>query len=312
MRLKPAALAGIAFALLAAPAMARASACDQVDSIRRAIEDARPGVFAGSDRWIAYSQKESESLEEVGKVVFASYISGSHRVLDFKRCFRQELWDKLQKRLPFAFISESLRRLESAPSPVVRRFALKAGELVVSGDLIRLGLQLPDDANSETNLKFGGYHRGERGLYLNPALLPPDQWFVILIHEFAHALDPVLQKAARESAALESAPVTRDFAKALVQNGFDRGFLSEVRAWTVTAHVYHQLGPESPKVAWLEQMAGAGGSSLQMVHERVFRYLEPRFTDPVEGVYAHPEVQAEFARRRSSWKKQIPSYQLPF
>jgi hypothetical protein len=312
MRLRPAAVAGVLCALLAAPGVARASACDQVDSIRRAIEEARPGVFAGSERWIAYSQKESESLDEAAKVVFSSYISGSHRVLEFKRCFRQELWGKLQKRLPFAFISESLRQLESARSPIVRRFAKRSSDLVASGDLIRLGLQLPDDADGETNLKFGGYHRGERGLYLNPAHLSPDQWFVILIHEFAHALDPILQKASQESAAIESRPLNRESARVLVQNGLDRGFLSEVRAWTVAAHLYHQLGPEFPKVPWLEQMAGPVSSSLSAVHEHVFRYLEPRFSDPVEGVYAHPEVQAEFARRRASWKKQIPSYSLPF
>lgn len=188
------------------------------------------------------------------------------------------------------------------------------------GDLIRLGLELPRDAGSGTNLRFGGFHRGERGLYLNPDELPPDQWYVVLVHEFTHALDPILQEAsrrsreidleerAREALASSRAAGRSSAVREFLRNGLDRGFLAEVRAWTVTSHLYDRMSgtAEFASVPWIFEMSGQSGLPLRDRHQNVFRFLDPRFNDPEQGLLTDVRVRSELETMRRELRQTLP------
>ncbi len=160
----------------------------------------------------------------------------------------------------------------------------------------------------------GGFHRGRRSLFMDFDMISSKEWTVIFSHEIAHALDQQLTKSvqlyrdphvvksivtiSQLSGDTELSSQQRTDLRAWLTAGLDRGFLGEYRAWLVTLSIYYAGREENlwPRINWLEQIAPQSESS--QMRETLFRYLDSRFQDPEDGLFAKSIIKSELTKLR--------------
>ncbi len=190
-----------------------------------------------------------------------------------------------------------------------RNFA-KALEAV---QIFSVSFERPSDEFSSS--RSGGYHRGTKIAFDDPAIFNPQNVLKTYIHEGAHRLDSELNGSLKvyndpifiqnilekinTNAQLNSQDLT-DLNSWLIA-GLNRGFLGEYRAWLLTFMLYkegRQDGTFKEPIDWLEDLMIAQPKNLD---DRVyiFRHLSPTWTDPSEGIFSHNLIQAQLAQLRA-------------
>lgn len=225
----------------------------------------------------------------------------------------------LQPALSGKFLDHSLEVLSRAPITSIRSFVAS-----LDRDALRFGLSFRPPVQHAP--EKGGFHRGSGSVYMNLEKVPHDEWMLIFMHELLHGLDDELRAAVpifndralardvaewgrtRKLEGLSTAERAR--LDAWLRAGLDRGLLAEHRAWLVTMRLY-QAGVKHgmwAKIGWVEALLAQRkkGESLRRF---LYRFLDERFPDPREGIFAWPLVQARLKQIRSKLRRNPPAPQ---
>ncbi len=286
------------------------------------LRELRPPLFAGRQRLFEYQQRAGIVYHAVADKIFNSYLAQDIKPKAYTDCFHSKNMsaqvERLETLLPGAFFFGTIRRLKLSSSESVRLFATDVEKALNSGSITFLDISVPSDSNSGTALKFGGFHRGQNGLYINPNQLPSHQWNLIFFHEFAHALDDSLRSAVENEAKSPLIPYLERMAKkgvwteadeeevrTRILSSLDRGFAAEFRAWIVAASLYYQT-EKLPSVEWFEQILQFSSRFEPATEKIVYDFLSPRFVTEPKGVFADPRIFDVLTSIRESWDEVLP------
>lgn len=295
------------------------------DSIRNEMNSLKVPLFANETVKQNIQQRSGLAYHSISEKIFKAYIESDVKPSSFIRCMQNEGLHRQAvtletNYLPSAFFNRTLRILKNSESTEIKEFARDAETALNSGAITFLDIDVPSDAgsNGTTALQLGGFHRGQNGLYMNPNELPSSQWFIIFFHEFAHALDPNLRHAVIEEIRVPLIPTLKDAIKdpswddedereikKMIRISMDRGFAGEYRAWMVALSLYYKQNP-SVRIAWAEQMAGNRQVFDRAAQRALFDFLDPRFENKPEGVFADPRVQRIYENIRGEWRRHPP------
>ncbi len=304
---------------LSSVAVAQAPLCKEIATELREL---RPPLFAGRQRLFEYQQRAGIVYHGLADKIFNSYLARNTKPKDYIACFHLKNLsaqvERLETLLPGAFFYGTIRRLKLSSSATVRLFADDVEKALNSGSITFLDISVPSDSNNGTALKFGGFHRGQNGLYINPNQLPSDQWNLIFFHEFAHALDDSLRNAVEKEAKSPLMPYLERMAKkavwdnadeeqvrAQILSSFDRGFAAEFRAWIVAASLYYQT-EKLPSVEWFEQILQFSPRFEPATEKIVYLFLSPRFVTEPKGVFGDPRIFDIVTNIREGWDEVLP------
>lgn len=241
----------------------------------------------------AYIEADQLALQ-----IYASYLSGGS--IDIKKnCSNPIYRDLLESSLHKTFKAETLKKLLVSGGNKAE-FAKKIQKKTISP--FRLTGHFREDSPTE---KAGGFHRGHGSIFMNFTKIPPAEWEIYFIHEFAHSLDSELLNSITPFANVEliqsfyTATKNNSWSEeqkqqltAWLLHGLNRGFLAEYRAWTVTFALYLEGLRDGTfkKIRWMDDILShqQPGESLKSF---ILRYLSPHFTDPQKGPFSSPQVQ---------------------
>lgn len=248
----------------------------------------------------AYTEADQLALQ-----IYESYLAGD--AVDLKKnCSNSIYRDLLESSLHKTFKSETLKKLLVSGGNKAE-FAKKIQNKTISP--FRLTGHFREDSPTE---KAGGFHRGHGSIFMNFTKIPPSEWEIYFIHEFAHSLDSELLKSITPFTNVE---LIQSFYTATKNNswsqeqkrqltswllhGLNRGFLAEYRAWTVTFALYQEGLQDGTfnKIQWMEDILSHQGPQ-ESLRSFILRYLSPRFSDPQKGPFSSPQVQAELKKLR--------------
>jgi hypothetical protein len=313
----------LTFLLLALSSVAVAQAPRNLcKEIATELRELRPPLFAGRQRFFEYQQRAGIVYQALADKIFNGYLAQDLKPKDYIACFQLKNMtaqiERLETVLPGAFFFGTIRRLKLSSSATVSLFADDVERALNSGSITFLDISVPSDSNDGTALKFGGFHRGQSGLYINPNQLPSDQWNLIFFHEFAHALDDSLRKAVENEAKSPLMPYLERMSKKAIWNetdeeevrarilsSLDRGFAAEFRAWIVAASLYYQT-EKLPGVEWFEQILQFSPRFEPETEKTVFLFLSPRFVTESKGVFADPRIFDIVTNIREGWDEILP------
>lgn len=172
-----------------------------------------------------------------------------------------------------------------------------------------------DEAPDE---KKGGFHRGQKSIYMNFLKMDPNEWFIIFIHEHIHALDKILVDSL---AVYGDENLTQTLQNYKKQNlsfskwdhsikgklshwliaGLNRGFLAEYRAWTVTFELYIEARTNNKiqPIFWLDDILkykkpDESSASFSL------RFLSPNWSDPKEELFSYPPIHNKLLQLRKN------------
>lgn len=149
--------------------------------------------------------------------------------------------------------------------------------------------------------KKAGFHRATKSIFMDVSQIPANEWPIVFVHEVLHALDQDLYTAT-ETFSQQDRIVNFDAGSPRSQEwliaGLDRGLLGEYRAWYFTLAIYREGLEEGlwTKIPWMEQLIAPKGSAQDQF---LFAFLDPRFSDPVDGPFSQPKVAAALAQLRA-------------
>ena len=296
------------------------------DTLREEMDSLRTPFFLSFDEKAMFQQQTSFVFRSMARKIFKAYIDLDIKPLAFLKCLQNEGLHHQAVTLethylPSTFFNRTLDLLKSSENEKVRQFAKDADIALNSGAITFLDINVPSDASSGSEsekLQFGGFHRGQSGLYMNPNEMPSSQWFLIFFHEFAHALDPQLREAVLKESksplvptlqkALESANwsvAEEQQIKTMIRTAMDRGFVGEYRAWMASLSLYYKQG-RHPRVPWAEQMAGNREVFDLSAQRALFDFLDPRFNNGAVGVFAEPRIKKIVEDIREEWRRTPP------
>ncbi|MFZ4404773.1 MAG: hypothetical protein ACOYOK_11785 [Pseudobdellovibrionaceae bacterium] len=220
--------------------------------------------------------------------------------------------DKLDYAMQAVFKEQTLLEFKNTRSPLLQKFAQ---QIQTQGtELTRVFGHVHDP--SPTGGK-GGFHRGQRSLFLDFSKIPPNEWLLIFAHEYFHATDQVLMQAipiySDEATVNKIIDLTKKYQKyselseddkkilrPWIKAALDRGLFAEIRAWVGTVLVYQELLQENKiqPMDWMERFYNQASTknghhrwSEKQIQLEVIRFLSPRFTDPTEGIFSLPLTQ---------------------
>jgi hypothetical protein len=267
--------------------------------------------------WNAWKDSSAE--------VFRRYKSKQLDVSSISQCVTNEAdREILEELLPQTFFQESLKILGQSHSPAIRALS-DAIEKKTGGNhlvLFRLVGHFKE-AVPPTN-SLGGVQRGSGSIFMNFALIDPNEWLVILSHELLHSLDETLSsaigrysnsdevsefvsssKSSSDPQALNSSE-RRDLDSWLTA-GLDRGFLAEYRAWTVTFEIYQEGLAEGlwSNISWLDAILRKKPKE-QSLSLFTLLYLDPAFPDPTDGIFSVKLIQSELSHVRQVIRTSAP------
>jgi hypothetical protein len=286
------------------------------------LRDLRPPPFAGRQRLFEYQQRAGIAYQAIAYKIFNNYLARNIKPKEYIECFHLNNMsahvERLETLLPGAFFYGTIRRLKLSPSATVRLFATDVERLLDSGSIMFLGISVPSDSNNGTALNFGGFHRGQNGLYINPNELPSNQWYLIFFHEFAHALDDSLRNAVEKEAESPLIPYLEKMSKkevwdnsdeeevrAQILISFDRGFTAEFRAWIVAASLYYQT-EKLPSVEWFERILQFAPHFNLASDKTIYLFLSPRFVTEPTGVFSDYRIYDIVTNIRQGWDEVLP------
>jgi hypothetical protein len=165
--------------------------------------------------------------------------------------------------------------------------------------------------------KKGGFDRGNKQLFLDFSQIPANEWFIIFIHEVSHSLDPyligaveafgnekthidILKMAHRTDNPDDLSLKEKEEIFNWIRAGLDRGFLAEYRAWTVSFKLYLE-GKNTlwTSIDWMEDISKYKRSN-ERLETFILRFLDPRFTNPSDDLFALPLVKKSLILFRKS------------
>ena len=289
--------------LLAVAILSRSSSALTADEFTKEIETPYQQAWSTRSRTGSSISERAEfqhrlwqSHEEVARRVVARYQAGgwtAEYAREMKRwCEANGVSCRQQSAATRALIVKGIAEiLARSSSPGIRRLLREKRVLT------RVRILLDGEGD-------GGLHRGDGHGFLNLATVPPNELPLIYLHEMLHALDPKVLEASR--AYLRGSEASRQTGDELVrwlQAGLDRGLLAEWRAWTPTVRLYLEGRNENlwQKIPRVEEIIAARRSG-EALGQTVFRFLDPRFPSPCEGIFATPLVGETLKTLRDEYR----------
>jgi hypothetical protein len=273
-----------------------------------------------------YEKKLRSVLSESAELVFQSYMEGKVKEGTIEHCIENPKdLDLFMGDVSNVFLEQSLLLLESSPITLHQELAQKTRETQKTNGHLRFKLishahleHYPD--------KKGGFHRGNGSLFMNFEKIPHSEWIHIFFHELTHAEDPLLSqsiqtygdptllKKVAEIAHQKNnlSAVTEEEKETIylfLKSGLHRGFLSEVRAWTLTFLSYQKsrdLGL-SKEIPWIEKILNTFDQSKNLQNQEIFelevlKFLSPHFYNPEKkGIYARPLIIEALLKLREEY-----------
>ncbi len=295
--------------------------CDFTQELQSLSENL-PGPDSPRAEWARHSQLRYQAAQRAADSVFAAYRSGKWTEGSLVACPLPPSESRaLELALPVRFFEQTLLGLEGSNSPAVRAFTHEVRRRSEGENILayRLVGHLPGETNPTD--RAGGYHRGHQSIFMDFERIEPTQWTTIFVHELLHALDTDLlegmrtfgdpdlrsqvERIAKASTSYDDlSSADRAILEEWILAGLDRGYLAEARAWAATLSLYEKLKDEDLQnpIVWLEairkQRLGLAGNS-ETNFQLFLRYLDQRFTDPREGIFSTPLLQAAVAETRA-------------
>lgn len=260
--------------------------CDALEPWKQAI-----AARASLESWSPLGdqlRKVSESWEqeysvrtEVARNIFKAYLKGEMDLSGASACLEDtgEALDFMNS-LRSVFYQESVGTLAKSQNPRVFRYLSLLSLFDSQGawslfDLRGVGRLTPSEA-------VAGEHRRHQNIFMDFSKIQPTSWWIIFLHETLHRLDNNLYRASYFFSTSENQNRVRQLASQFksvsqlsegdaqfleewVGWGFERGIVSEYRAWLQTFQIYQQLTSEKviPRLEWLDNyLAGRDASAI--------------------------------------------------
>jgi hypothetical protein len=168
-----------------------------------------------------------------------------------------------------------------------------------------------------------GVQRATGSMYMNFAEIDPNDWLIIFVHETLHAVDDQIMLGVQGYANTDLVKHFVDLSQQTqscdqlsssdhaslnqwLMFGLDRGLLAEYRAWSATFLIYQQGLQEGlwNNRPWLDQILTElkPGESLPYF---TYRYLDPRSTDPTDGIFSNPLIASGLAELRQELRSSL-------
>jgi hypothetical protein len=263
--------------------------------------------------WAQYQLGLFQEQKNLARRIFDSYIAGKYDPRVLSSCLESKDQESVDQLLSTGFLERSLERLSESRSPSLQSFLrlVQARRTTRNLFLFRLAGHLPKDSVPDD--LPGSFHRGEGSIFMNFARIAPNEWYVILLHELAHAFDDRLNDAieiyAEQDPIITMVKDKKGFAQLTLSEaqflnrwitaGLDRGLLAEYRAWLVTFELYREGVQEGlwKPIPWLEAILAQRkpGQDLALF---TFHFLDPHFTNPMQWPFTEAPVKEAFTRVR--------------
>lgn len=272
------------------------------------------------------------------KELFQSYIRSAKPLGDLSTCFQDERLNRtLNLQLNRVFLNQSIAILkESGDRPylgyfnqMLARYSRFDSFQEDSTLFLSRPFQLRQSSkNGDSGLsddprnRVGGYHRGKQSVFLNPFRIKGNEWFVYVLHELLHMVDPALEAAVNsfnDKALLEKVredlkTLSADSADSRWKSvdewllaGLSRGLLAEHRTWLVTILLYEELVQSKAyieRVEWLSALAGGKANKKPQELERVlYVSMDRNFFSPKTGFFAQNLLQRRLEVIRTRLRK---------
>ena len=311
---------GSVAALSAADAFA-ASDC-QIFAAAKATERKLPHSAAKISEWADYQSRVWAVWKETALDIFQQYREGKR--ISFAKCLPtprdRETIDDI---LPQVFYEESLKLLRQSQSPSIRALLAAIDAKTQNNQLVLFRLLGHYKEATPPNSDLAGVRRGTGSIFMNFTRIPPNDWLIIFTHEILHSLDQRIfsavgtfgnQNLVKQIAqAAQDKSTLEEFSESLRAQmddwliaGLDRGFLAEYRAWTLTFEIYQDGLKEElwQPISWLDKILQDQGE--QDLKSLTFQTLDPKFTDPTDGIFSLPLVSQELINVRAQLRIKIP------
>jgi len=285
----------------------------------RPIEEAlacTPTATSKTAEWSEFLQYRYEAARRSSDEIYRTYRAGQWNPDNFSSCaLQQQDLDNLKIAIPVRFFELSLAELSRSRDPSIQAFVKEVTVRSTGNNILpfRLVGHIRQDDSAQG---LAGFHRGHQSIFMNFDQIPARDWLIIYTHELFHALDSKLIEGmqaygdpqvnekihdliASGKALKELSPDERGVVKNWLIGGLNRGYLAEARAWSLTLQFYTTLKKEKLQVVipWLEDILKerrAGESDFMLM----LRYLDKRFIDPTENIFAKPLIQESLAKVR--------------
>jgi len=310
----------LVFIFLFTPALLKAQDCATFKEWH-ALKSAQPLPTASVAERASYNNNLWHAVNHTGELIFESYLASQYNSKEVDLCIKSED-DKLdlQISLTKAFLWGTIEKLKQSESEKIASFAKSIEERLNRTNLP--DFRLVGHLNIDPDLPYrGGFHRGQKSVFLNFDLISPNEWYIIFIHEFSHYMDDELRsstdiynrkddvkriaEAVRSSGCLQDlSPEIRSLLDSWLIAGLNRGFLAEYRAWTKTIDLYLEgLKINSwQEIPLLESFLSSYDQD-ENLSSYVFKKLDRQFADPNEGIFSLKIIQETLSIVRDDLRK---------
>ncbi|MCK6598218.1 MAG: hypothetical protein L6Q37_07620 [Bdellovibrionaceae bacterium] len=277
-------------------------------------------------------EKEKISLQKIELIkllsekIVNSYFTGELEPLrNLQKIERTDLYsylqlsclDKLTKERIDLHLQEDFQKFSAE---TINNFGPKNSKFVdlILSDKIQYFRLLGHFKDAPPDGKKGGFHRGQKSIYMNFLKMNPNEWFVIFIHEHLHALDKTLIDSLEIYGDEGLTQTLKTYKK---QNldfnkweqsvkdkllpwliaGLDRGFLAEYRAWTVTVELYLEARNNNKihPILWLDKILKQRKTN-ESISSFMIKFLSPKWIDPKEELFSYAPIQKTLLQVRKN------------
>jgi hypothetical protein len=166
-----------------------------------------------------------------------------------------------------------------------------------------------------------GFNDAGRAIFTDAQRIQSEDWDITFIHELGHFIDPITsdivqftdQDIAKTIANILKTKTTetlsdedRSIINSRLQHGLNIGFLAEWRVWCFTVDYVGSSNKVviGPKFSWMKPLLKMKRDQMKA---EVFRYLDPRFSDPQVGIYSNQIISGQLKKIRADLRANILS-----
>ncbi len=284
---------------------------------------AKPDSSVSAQDYAAYKIRIWNGHLELADQVWSSYIDGVNSSADsqeIESCLIPPLdHHTFTLALNEKFTEASLARIRAINPP---EFFLLNSKYKFDNIIFRVFdpvFESNDSALNSLENKPAGFNDAGKALFASAQRIQSENWDITFLHELGHYIDHVdddIQKfndldtmqAIATILQTKAVDTTTDVEKQLIdswlKSGLNIGFLAEWRVWCFTVEYLSALPQPftGAKYAWIKPLLNL---TPQQIKVGVFDYLDPRFSDPRDGIFSNPIMGERLKQIRNDLRLNI-------
>jgi hypothetical protein len=296
--------------ILFATKICASSPCEmlaQFGSVTVAYDHQEPSV----EEYLAQENKRELQTSSFAKNIFDNYLIGlnvGEVIGSIDDCFSKEDVEAINSKLQTYIKEKSVS--------IIRTWGIRGEKF---SDLVQANQSVINYSHegSRDHKKKASFDRGRRNIFMNLTEIDYRDWLVIFVHEYVHALDETLKQNVAffgnsthvvqidklaKTPGLDEINISKDDYDLIYHwclASFQRGILSEIRAWSITVALYLEArnNKKINKIAWMNDTFLDGDQTNELVWyqnindnlaKKIYDKISPNFTTEYEKIFAVP------------------------